>query len=313
MQNNKKLFSIVIPVMNEQEVLPMAIERIDEVTQQINQNYTTEIIFIDDGSNDATLSILKESVKNHPYIKIISLSRNFGHQIAITAGIQHANGEFVGIIDADLQDPPELFRKILEHAEKGKDIVYGKRISRKGETFFKKITAKLFYRFLNSMTDVELPLDTGDFRIISKRVALKLNSMPEKHRYVRGMIPWIGFESYPFEYIREERAAGETKYPLRKMISFASNAIVSFSSKPLDVAFRFGIISILLGISLFLYLLLLKIFSLVVPGITVIIATIVFLGGIQILFLGLIGKYVAKIFEESKNRPLFIVKEKINF
>ena len=170
MQNNKKLFSIVIPVMNEQEVLPMAIERINEVIKQINQKYITEIIFIDDGSNDATLSILKESVKSYPYIKIIALSRNFGHQIAITAGIQHANGEFIGIIDADLQDPPELFIKMLEHAEKGKDIVYGKRVSRKGETFFKKITAKLFYRFLNSMTDVELPLDTGDFRIISKEL-----------------------------------------------------------------------------------------------------------------------------------------------
>ena len=313
MSEIKKLFSIVIPAMNEQEVLPIIIPRLLEVIKCLDVKYNVEVIFIDDGSKDKTLQILEEYSEKYSNFRVISFSRNFGHQIAITAGMKFASGDYIGIIDADLQDPPELFVEMLQYCEDGNDVVYGKRISREGESFFKKITANIFYRLLNLMSDTYLPLDTGDFRIISRNVVNQLNDMPERHRYIRGMIPWIGFKSYAFEYRRKERAAGDTKYPLKKMMAFAANAILSFSSKPLDIAFRFGVLSIIASLILFVHLLYLKLFSLVVPGITVIIATIILLGGIQILLIGLVGNYISKIFEEIKQRPLYIIKEKINF
>jgi len=313
MNKIKKLFSIVIPAMNEQEVLPIIVPRLLGVIESLNVRYDVEIIFIDDGSKDKTLHILKEYSKKYSNFRVISFSRNFGHQLAITAGMKYASGDYIGIIDADLQDPPELFDEMLKYIEDGNDIVYGKRISRSGESFFKKITAKIFYRLLNLMSDTPLPLDTGDFRIISRDVVNQLNEMPEKHRYVRGMIPWIGYKSYAFEYMRKERVAGDTKYPLKKMISFAANAILSFSSKPLDIAFNIGLFSIMASLLLFFYLLYLKLFSFVVPGITVIIAIVILLSGIQILLIGLVGRYIAKIFEEVKQRPLYIIKETINF
>ena len=212
-----------------------------------------------------------------------------------------------------MQDPPELIPQMYKMAKRDNlEVVYGKRRKRAGETYFKKITANLFYRFLNFMSDLEIPIDTGDFRLITKKVADAFNNMPEKHRFIRGMIPWLGFKSSPLEYDRNIRKFGKSKYPLKKMITFANNAILSFSSQPIILASRFGIILILFGIIFGSYVLYLKIFKGITAGITSILLVIIILGGFQIYFIGIIGKYIGKIFEESKKRPLYIINEEIN-
>jgi glycosyltransferase involved in cell wall biosynthesis len=309
-----KLLSIVIPVYNEAESINETIERLLSLRQALRKEIEVELIFVDDGSVDGSLLLLRESAEKSSCIKVISFSRNFGHQIAITAGIDLAMGDFVAVIDADLQDPPELISDMYRLALEGFDVVYGKRRTRAGETIFKKITAALFYRVLNYMCSIDIPTDTGDFRLMSRKVVDAFKKLRERHRFVRGMVPWLGFRAIPLEYDRAERYAGVTKYPLGKMLAFAINAILSFSSKPLTIAIHLGFIAIFAGMVLGGYMLYLKLFTAIpVPGVTAILLTIIVFGGIQIFLIGLVGEYIARIFEEVKERPLYFISETINF
>jgi glycosyltransferase involved in cell wall biosynthesis len=307
------LLSIVVPVFNEEESINETVRRLRHLENLSERLFSIEFIFVDDGCQDNTLEILKSFAKDQLNIKIISLSRNFGHQIAITAGIDIAQGNFVAVIDADLQDPPELIRDMYLEALNGYDVVYGKRRTRDGETIFKKITSACFYRIFNWMTEIKIPNDTGDFRLMSRRAVDALKRMPERHRFVRGMVTWLGYKAIAFEYDRDERYAGVTKYPLKKMIMFAINAFLSFSSKPLAIAIRLGLFIIILGLAGALYMLYLKIFTNVAfPGLTAVLISIAIFGGAQILLIGIVGQYIARIFEETKNRPLYFIADRIN-
>lgn len=313
MQNNKNLLSIVVPVLNEQESIGETVRRLVDLRLEIMGEIEVELLFVDDGSKDQSLSLLRQMAECNNFIKIISFSRNFGHQIAITAGIDVAQGDFVAVIDADLQDPPELIADMYHMALTGVDVVYGKRRSRAGETLFKKGTATAFYRLLNYMCEMDIPTDTGDFRLMSRKVVDAFKQMRERHRFVRGMVPWLGFKSAALEYDRVERFAGETKYPLKKMLAFATNAILSFSSKPLTLAIRLGVVTIAIGMIGGMYMLYLKLFTNIpVPGLTAILLSIVGFSGVQILLIGVVGEYIARIFEEIKGRPLYLVAESIN-
>lgn len=313
MLSNKPLLSVVIPIFNEELCLKETIRRLKALEEKLLAEANVELLFVDDGSRDNSLVILKELAASHTNIKIISFSRNFGHQIAITAGMDLAAGDYIAVIDADLQDPPELIEGMYRLALTGYDVVYGKRRSRAGESLFKRVSAAAFYRFFSYMCEIDIPNDTGDFRLMSRRVVDAFKQLRERHRFVRGMIPWVGFRSVPLEYNRDERYAGETKYPLRKMIAFATNAILSFSKKPLTIATRLGFVTIFVGASLGLYMLYLKLFTTIpVPGITAILLSIVFFSGIQIFLIGIVGEYIARIFEEAKARPLYVVGETIN-
>jgi polyisoprenyl-phosphate glycosyltransferase len=308
-----KLLSVVVPVYNEEETIAEAIKRLQDFQLSLASEISVELIFVSDGCQDNSLVLLRAFAEANPLIKIISFSRNFGHQIAITAGIDMAAGDYVAVIDADLQDPPELIADMYRMALTGFDVVYGKRRSRAGETVFKKATAAAFYRLLNYMCEIDIPSDTGDFRLMSRKVVDAFKPMRERHRFVRGMVPWLGFKSTPIEYDRAERFAGTTKYPLRKMLDFATNAILSFSSKPLAVAVRLGFVTIMAALAGGLYMLYLKLFTNTpVPGLTSILLTIVMLGGMQIMLIGVVGAYIARIFEEVKGRPLYVIDETIN-
>lgn len=272
---------------------------------------TMKFIFINDGSRDNTRAIISEFCKNNKKIKMIDFARNFGHQIAITAGMDYAAGECMVIIDGDLQDPPELIPDMIKIWRNGYDVVYGKRKSRYGETFFKKITAKAYYRILRGLTNVEIPVDTGDFRLIDRKVCDALKQLPERSRYVRGLMSWVGFKQIAIEFERSERFAGETKYPLKKMLKLAMDGIMSFSYKPLKLASYIG--AILSGIS-FLYLIFVLFQKLFFPetaqsGWTSLIAVSLFFNGIILLMLGIIGEYIGRIYEEAKGRPLYIISE----
>ncbi|MDO9236545.1 MAG: glycosyltransferase family 2 protein [Aquabacterium sp.] len=314
MNTHKQKISVIIPILNEQDSISETIRRLVLVNDKHSREIEFEFIVVDDGSTDDSLTQLRIAAQQQSSIKVISLSRNFGHQIAITAGMDHASGDYVAIIDGDLQDPPELIYNMYQIAlRQGVDIVYGKRVSRAGETLFKKGTAALFYRLMRYMCEIDIPSDTGDFRLMSRRATDSLKQMREKHRFVRGMVPWMGFKSMPFEYARAERFAGETKFPLRKMVAFASNAILSFSSKPLTLAIRIGIMLLAAGLMGGLYILYLKLFTnTTVPGLTAILLSIVIFSGIQILLIGVVGEYIARIFDEIKQRPLYFIGEKIN-
>lgn len=306
--------SIVIPVYNEEETVAEMCRRLDEVGRQLGGHDKVEFIFVDDGSRDRTSVLLTALALSRPYLKVIRLSRNFGHQIALTAGVDAAKGRYVAIIDGDLQDPPERVPDMLAIARsRGVDVVYGKRRSRKGETWFKMTTASMFYRLLSLLCDVEIPRDTGDFRLMSRRVVTAFTSLRERHRFVRGMIPWLGYTSEAFEYDRDERFAGSTKYPLKKMVAFAFNAVLAFSRKPLAVAMRIGTAIVGCGLIGAVYMLYLKLFTEIpVPGVTSILVTIVIFGGIQIFLLGVVGEYVARVFDEVKGRPLYLIDSTVN-
>lgn len=311
---SKVNIDILIPIYNEEECIDELLDRLLKF-KEIQYNFHLNFIFINDGSLDKSFEKLSYYARKYRFIKIINFSRNFGHQIAVTAGLDFVtpNAEYVLIIDADLQDPPELLFQMYDKAREGYDVVYGKRVSRKGESIFKKTTAALFYRIINKMCNIEIPKDTGDFRLISRNVIDNIKNMRETHRFLRGMVPWVGFKSYAFEYQREERFAGETKYPLKKMIRFAKDAIFSFSSTPLRIANYIGITVVFFAIFGGMFLIYLRFFTtLNVPGITAVILTIILLGGIQIIMMGIIGEYIGRIFEESKNRPLYIISDTIN-
>lgn len=309
----KALLSIVVPVFNEEESIAETIKRLQQLSVSLSQELNVELIFVDDGSKDKSFDYIQRIAELDFRVKVISFSRNFGHQIAITAGIDVAAGDFVAIIDADLQDPPELIVDMYRKALTGFDVVYGKRRSRSGETVFKKVTAAGFYRLLNYLCEIDIPADTGDFRLMSRKVVNAFKQLRERHRFVRGMVPWLGYKSAPLEYDRAERFAGSTKYPLRKMLAFATNAILSFSSKPLTIAIRIGFLTILVGLAGSVYMLYLKLFTNIpVPGLTAILVSLVLFSGVQILLIGVVGEYISRIFEEIKGRPLYLVAETIN-
>lgn len=308
----KESLDIIVPVYNEEECLDVLITRLLSLKNSLT-DLNMRFIFVNDGSKDNSYEILKKYSNEYNFIKIINFSRNFGHQMAVTAGLEYATADYIAIIDADLQDPPELIKDMYYKAKEGYDVVYGKRKTRKGETFLKKFTAKMFYKFISKMCEIEIPEDTGDFRLINKKVLENIKLMRERHRFIRGIVPWIGFKSTPFYYHRDERYAGKTKYPFKKMLKFALDAIFSFSNTPLRFATYIGISIILLGLLGALFMLYLRFFTLyTVPGITAVILTVIIMSGVQIMMLGIIGEYVGRIFEESKKRPLYIISETIN-
>lgn len=314
MKNHKKeLLSVIVPCFNEEEVIEETYKRLTIVLKENHINY--EILFINDGSIDKTLEILTNIAKNDPKIKIISFSRNFGHQSAVSAGIHHCKGDYAVIIDADLQDPPEVIPELLSLAKKEQaNVVYGVRKKRKGETFFKRFTAWAFYKIINLLSDVPLPENTGDFRLIDKKVIDAFNQLPEKNKYIRGLISWIGFKQIPYYYVREPRFAGETKYPLSKMIKFATTALLYFTRKPLKLATTMGFMSIVVGLLLTIYVFL-SLFlkpQQTVSGWASTIIIIIFFGGVQLLTIGVMGEYIGSIFDEIKNRPMYIIDKTYN-
>jgi len=271
-------------------------------------------VFVNDGSKDKTLEILEKIAKQDKNVKIISFARNFGHQAAVTAGIKYVTGDAVVIIDADLQDPPELIPDMLKLWEEGHEVIYGKRKSRDGESKFKLLTAKMFYKTLNSLSDVEIPKDTGDFRLVDKKVIDVVNSMPEHNKFLRGLFSWVGFKQKAFEYERKERFAGETKYPLKKMLKLALDGIISFSSKPLKLVGGLGLLTILISIAILIYSLISYAFNLnhLTPGWTSLMVTITLFSGVQLLSIWIMSEYIARIYDETKNRPQYIVDKTIN-
>lgn len=308
-----KKISVVIPMYYEEEVANECYNRVVKVLKGIN-NYTYEIIFVNDGSKDKTLEILENISKEDKNVKIVSFSRNFGHQVAVTAGIKYVTGDAVVIIDADLQDPPELIPEMLKLWEQGNKVIYGKRKVRNGESKFKLLTAKMFYKTLNALSDVEIPKDTGDFRLVDRKVIDVVNSMPEHNKFLRGLFSWVGFKQTAYEYERKERFAGKTKYPLKKMLKLASDGIISFSTKPLKIVGGLGIISIIISLAILIYSLVSYIFELnnLVPGWTSIMVAITLFSGVQLLSIWIMSEYIARIYDETKNRPQYIVDKKIN-
>ena len=308
-----KKLSIVIPMYYEQEVAQECYNRITSVCKSI-ENYEYEIIFINDGSKDKTLDILETFAFKDKNVKIISFSRNFGHQCAVTAGLKFVSGDAVVIIDSDLQDPPELIPEMLKLWENGYEVIYGKRKKREGESRFKLLTASMFYRTLNALSDVEIPKDTGDFRLVDRKVVDVINSLPEHNKFLRGLFSWVGFKQYAFEYKRKERFAGKTKYPLKKMLKLASDGIISFSTKPLKLLGGFGLLSILISFVILIYALLSFIFSWnnITAGWTSIMVAITFFAGVQLLSLWMISEYIGRIYDETKQRPQYIISKTIN-
>lgn len=312
MNSSLVTYSIIVPMYNEEEVIEYTYDRLKQVMDGTGQPY--ELIFVNDGSKDRTVELVKMISDFDPSVRLIDFSRNFGHQIAISAGMDYAQGEAIVVIDADLQDPPEIILDMIAKWKEGYEVVYGRRQKRKGETVFKKTTAKLFYRLLRSMTNVDIPVDTGDFRLIDRKVAGVLRGLKEKNRFVRGLISWIGFRQTSVEYVREERFAGETKYPLKKMIRFALDGITSFSHKPLRMASYIGFT---LSLGSFIYLLVVvfqRLFTNTTQtGWASIIAINLMFNGIILILLGVIGEYIGRIYDESKDRPLYIIRETQGF
>lgn len=305
-------FSVVIPVYNEEAVADECYTRLTKVMQSLSENY--ELIFVDDGSRDNTNAIIAGFCEKDSHVRLVTFSRNFGHQAAISAGMDLSDGQAVIVIDADLQDPPEVIPEMVKKWQEGYDVVYGRRTRRKGESLFKKTTAKLFYRFLSAQTDVEIPVDTGDFRLIDRKVCDVLTSLTEKNRYVRGLVSFAGFRQTGVQYVRDERFAGKTKYPLKKMLNFAVDATTSFSKKPLKLA---GYVGFFLSLASFVYLFItiyLKLFTnKTVSGWASILSVSLFFNGVVLIMLGIIGEYIGRIYDEVKNRPLYIIKEKTGF
>ena len=309
-----KTLSVIVPCFNEEAVITITYERLKNVLSGLD-NISSRIIFINDGSRDKTRELLSGIAAEDPSVQVIHFSRNFGHQKAVTAGIHHCQSDFAVIIDADLQDPPELIPALLaKQEEESANVVYCVRKSRSGESKFKLWTAKIFYRSLNKLSEVQFPLDTGDFRLIDANIIKEFKRFKEKGKYIRGIISWIGFKQVPFYYEREARFAGETKYPLRKMLSFASIALLYFSKKPLVVATGLGFFTVLLGIIMALWYIFGKIFGYTnaETGWTSIMIAIIFFGGIQLLTIGVLGQYIGILFDEVKERPEYIIDELIN-
>lgn len=313
---HRPTLSLVLPIYNEEAVLPELHARLQEfLTELVSSGRveTAEVVFVNDGSRDGSMRLLREYAAEDPRYRVISFARNFGHQRAITAGIDRARGEAVVIMDADLQDPPEVVLRMVDKWREGFDVVYAKRGKRVGESWFKLITAAAFYRIFAAMIPIQVPLDTGDFRLMGRNVVLALRKLRETHRFVRGMVSWVGFRQTGITYDRAARYAGETKYPLRKMLAFAADGIASFSVAPLRFATWIGILSGFLSVvygasSVFTYYVLGR----NVPGWTTLVLLIVFSFSVELFLIGILGDYVGRIYEEVKRRPLYVVAEVID-
>jgi len=309
---HRPTLSVVAPVYNEEAILPELYRRLVAVLDGAGLDW--ELVLVNDGSRDRSPEIMRELHAADPRVKVVDFARNFGHQVAITAGADYAQGDAVVIIDADLQDPPEVILDLLAKWREGYEVVYAVRAERKGETWFKEFTAKAFYRIIYKITDINIPMDTGDFRLMDRKVVEALRTMREKHRFMRGMSVWVGFKQVGVEYVRAERYAGETKYPLKKMLRFALDGITSFSYFPLQVATYVGFIAAavaVLGIILTVILRLTG--SHAFYGQATTLVAVLFLGGVQLISLGIIGEYLGRIYDEVKGRPLYIVREALGF
>lgn len=306
--NSSVVISVIIPIFNEEEVIPELYNRLKNAVLQISENY--ELIFVNDGSRDNSLSELKKLTALDTRVFYLNFSRNFGHQIAVTAGIDNCNGDAVVIIDADLQDPPELIPQLYTKHKEGYNVVYATRKKRKGESFFKKITAKIFYRFLRSATSIDIPLDTGDFRLIDRKIVTALKQMPEQSKFLRGQIAWLGFKQSNVDYDRDERKYGETGYPFSKMLSFAMDGITGFSDKPLLFVSKLGFIISFLSFLIILYAIFSHfILDQTITGWTSLIISSMFIGGVQLISIGIIGEYISRINKNVQDRPLYLIEE----
>ena len=311
--NTELKISLIVPCFNEESVVESFYERVTTVLGHVSYGY--EIIFVNDGSRDSTLNVLMEISKFDSNVKVIDLSRNFGHQIAVSAGIEHSTGDLIVLIDADLQDPPELIIQFIDKWHEGYDVVYAVRKHRQGESWFKKWTANKFYRVINRLSEVDIPLDTGDFRLMTREVVNQLVSMKERHRFIRGMVAWVGFKQIGIEYDRDKRFSGETKYNLRKMQKFAYDGITSFSTKPLTFATGFGFFVALIGFLAMIFIIVMKFMfkNNAIQGWSSQVVILLFVSAIQLVILGIIGEYIGRIYDEVRNRPLYVVKAKYNF
>jgi dolichol-phosphate mannosyltransferase len=311
--DGRLLVSVVVPCFNEEESIRDTNRRLEAALEKAPVDF--EIIYVDDGSSDSTPELLRQLQEGDEHIRVVRFSRNFGHQMAITAGLEHAAGDAVVIIDADLQDPPEVILEFVEKWMDGYDVVYGVRAEREGETAFKLWTAKLFYRCMAGLSDTRIPLDTGDFRLMDRRVVNALLGMPERDRFVRGMVSWLGFSQIGISYHREARAAGTTKFSFFKMLRFAMDGIFSFSVLPLRIATWTGFAAsgiAILGVVIAVVERLLGVHGLV-KGWTSILIAVLFIGGVQLICMGIIGEYVGRTYGESKRRPLYVLRERIGF
>ena len=304
-----QLLSVVIPCYNEEAMIGETVRRLSAFCAEL-RDIDVELIFVDDGSHDRTRELLKNFAGNDPRIKIIAFSRNFGQQVAMTAGMDAACGDAVVIIDADLQDPPEAIHGMIAKWREGYDLVYGVRTERSGESAFKIASARGFYRLLRWLSEVPIPLDAGDFRLISRNVVDTFKAMPERGRYIRGMVSWAGFKQTALPYKRGERSAGESKYSVRKLFHLAMDGILAFSTKPLQLSVAMGLASACLALLGIVYVLFLRLFTnTVVQGWAGIMIAVLFMGGVQLISVGILGEYVGRIYNEVKNRPLYVVQE----
>lgn len=305
---NNKDISVVIPIYNEAKIIPELIRRLKETVSRITPNY--ELIFVNDGSKDESLLVLRSELQHETNAFYIDLSRNFGHQIAVSAGLDASNGNAVVIIDGDLQDPPELIAEMYAKHQEGFEVVYAQRRQRKGESWFKKITAKWFYRILKRLTDFPIPLDTGDFRLIDRKIVEGLKQMPEKNKFLRGQIAWLGFRQTSVLYDRDERKHGTTGYTIGKMLRLAMDGITGFSDKPLLFVSRLGILISMFAIVLIGYAIYAHYFlKQTITGWTSLMVSLTFFGGIQLISVGVIGEYISRINRNTLNRPLYMISE----
>ncbi len=302
------LISVVVPVFNESAVVRAFHERASRVLRAI-ADFDYELLFVDDGSRDDTYAQLKALAANDAHVRLLKFSRNFGHQIAISAGIDHARGDCVVVTDVDLQDPPEVIPLLIDKWREGFDVVYGRRAGRDGETMMKRVTAAAFYRLLSKVSRIQIPPDVGDFRLMSRRVVDELKKLREKDRFVRGLVSWIGFKQTGVDYQREKRAAGETKFRYREMIQFAIDGVASFSTAPLQLATWLGYAASLLAFVYLVGVVVQKLMGITVQGFATIMVAMTFLGGVQLICLGIIGEYLGRIFNEIKPRPMYILED----
>ncbi|HEX9676803.1 MAG TPA: glycosyltransferase family 2 protein [Anaerolineales bacterium] len=306
--NQPPTFTIVGPVYNEAQTLPLFVERVTQVMEQLKQPW--ELLLVDDGSTDGSTEQIRQLAQSDPRVQPVVFARNFGHQLAVTAGLDHSRGQAVIIMDTDLQDPPEVIPELVDRWREGFEVVYAVRTEREGESWFKKFTASLFYRLINRITDVQIPLDTGDFRLLDRKVVAVLNRMRERHRFPRAMAAWVGFRQVGVTYRRSARHAGVTKYPFRKMLRLALNAVTGFSYFPLQLATYFGFAAAglsALAIPLVIYIRLIGGQELAGQATTLI--AVLFLGGVQLISLGILGEYIGRLYDEAKGRPLYVVRE----
>lgn len=309
----RSLISIIVPCLDEEDVLPETLSRLMSLGA-LQEDCEFEFIFVDDGSTDKTLAILRDAARADQRLRVIGFSRNFGQQIAVTAGIDMAKGDAVVLMDSDLQDPPEVVLQMIARWREGYDVVYGTRASRHGDGWFKRITARGFSVVMNSLSEVSVPSDAGDFRLMGRPVVDVIKHMPERHRFLRGMVAWTGFRQCALPYDRPERFAGRTKYPLSKMVRYALDGILSFSTKPLQISIALGLLSAGLAMFGIGYAMILRLFTSVwVEGWTALMIAVLFLGGVQLVSLGIIGEYVGRIYGEAQRRPLYVVKELVGF